>query len=225
MRYYPIFMNLSGKSCLVVGAGQVGVRKIRTLLDCGAGSVTVVDPAPPSAALSPLLAAPALHYEQRSFHDPDVDGKWLVIASTSNEDVNWRISSLCNARGVLCNIVDQPEKCSFIVPATITRGDLTLAISTGGQSPALAKKIRQDLESGFGDQYGAFLELMGRLRPLLLGLGRPTPENTATFRAVIHSGLLDAMTAHDAELAEAILRDLLPEGLHPNIPELLHDLA
>lgn len=225
MRYYPIFINLSGRSCLVVGAGWVGVRKVRTLLDCGAGSVTVVDPAPPLDPLRPLLSSPALHYKQRSFQDSDIDGKWLVIASTSNEHVNWRISNLCSARGVLCNIVDQPEKCSFIVPATITRGDLTLAVSTGGQSPALAKKIRQDLETSFGDQYGPFLKVMGQLRPLLLGLGRPTTENSAVFHAIVHSDLLEALTAGDSARAEAILRELLPERLHSNIPELLHDLA
>jgi len=148
MRYYPMFVSLEGRACLVVGAGQVGLRKIETLADCGAASVLVVDKNPPDEALGQLLARPGLRsrlcFVQRDFEEADLDGMFLAIASTSSPAVNQRISELCRERGVLCNIVDQPEACSFIVPALVRRGDLTLAISTGGQSPALAKRIRKE---------------------------------------------------------------------------------
>jgi len=170
-----MFVSLEGRSCLVVGAGQVGLRKIETLAECRAASVLVVDQNPPDEGLSALLTRPglcsSLHFVQRDFQDSDLDGVFLAIASTSSPTVNQRISDLCRQRGVLCNIVDQPEACTFIVPATVRQGDLTLAISTGGQSPALAKALRKDLQKAYGPEYALFLDLMGRLRPLVLGLG------------------------------------------------------
>ncbi len=143
MRYYPIYVNLHGKRCLVVGAGQVGRRKIATLAECGAAEILVIDLAPADPACAGLFDHPAVTFACRPFAVSDLDGRFLVIASTDNEALNWEISRECAARGILCNIVDQPEKCSFIVPALYTQGELTVAISTGGGSPALARKIRQ----------------------------------------------------------------------------------
>ena len=214
MRYYPMFVSLENKACLVVGAGEVGTRKIASLLACGAGSVLVLDMREPEGELSALRENPALTFERRSFEDQDLDGRFLVIASTSDEALNWRISDLCRERGILCNIVDQPEKCSFIVPALFTQGDLTVAISTGGASPALARKIRQGLGEFLGDEYGALLVLMSALRPMVLALGLPTEENSALFRKLVHSSLLDALERGDAAAAESVLREILPAALH-----------
>jgi len=125
MRYYPLYADLTRKRCLVVGAGEVGRRKIGTLAACGAKEVLVLDTRAPDADLQETLALPSVTFEQRSFAEPDLDGRFLVIASTSNEELNWHISRACEERGILCNIVDQPEKCSFIVPALFTQGDLT----------------------------------------------------------------------------------------------------
>lgn len=225
MRYYPMFVSLEGRECLVVGAGQVGRRKIETLNSCGAGQVLVVDRSEPDADMGRLLQRPGIVFERREFRETDLEDKFLVIASTSSEEVNWRISRLCAARGILCNIVDQPEKCSFIVPAVVSQGDLTVAISTGGASPALAKRIRKDLEDAFGEQYGRLLIIMGRLRPLMLGLKLSTAANTAVFRALIGSTLLDVLAGPDADAAAKVLAEILPKDLHPKIPELLDGLA
>ena len=229
MRYYPMFVSLAGRACLVVGAGQVGLRKIETLADCKAASILVIDRNPPDAALAALLGRPGLHFEQRDFQDADLDGVFLAIASTSSAEANQRISDLCRARGVLCNIVDQPEQCSFIVPASVRRGDLTLAVSTGGQSPALAKRIRKDLQQAYGQEYALFLELMGRLRPLILGLGQDTEANTEIFRALVGSRLLEALKRKDEALARAELAALLPSQLHDRlralVTEILHGPA
>lgn len=222
MQYYPIFVRLRGSHCLVVGAGQVGRRKIAALLDCEPQSLTVVDPREPGDDMAEIVNHPAVSFQARGFQDADVDGKILVIASTDNEDLNWRISNLCKERGILCNIVDQPEKCSFIVPAMYRQGDLTMAISTGGASPALASKIRKDLEATFGGHYAAFLTLMARARPLVLGLERPTDENTAVFRALVGSELMDAFEAADRAKAEDVLSQYLPPELAT--PETLAEL-
>ena len=221
MRYYPIFLNLARKKCLVVGAGQVGRRKIATLASCGAEEVLVLDVAPLSPSGASLLDYACVRFERRPFAPDDLDGRFLVIASTSDEELNWRISRLCEERGIPCNIVDQPEKCSFIVPALFTRGDLTLAVSTGGSSPALARKIRHDLGEYFGAQYGAFLTLMGRLRPLVLGLGQGTDHNSELFRAIVDSPLLDAIKGRDVPKALSILRSILPESLHGQLEAMV----
>ena len=225
MRYYPIFVNLENKHCLVVGAGEVGKRKIQSLIDSGAGRVSIIDTRPPSEELASLLELGNVEFSCREFEDSDLEGKFLVIACTSSEKVNWRISNLCAERSILCNIVDQPEKCSFIVPATVKRGDLTVAISTAGRSPAMAKRIRRELQDSFGEEYASLLTLMGRIRPLLLGLGLETKDNTAVFRRLVDSSLLDAMKAHKLDDAGEILKESLPAPLHVNIPELLDGLV
>jgi precorrin-2 dehydrogenase/sirohydrochlorin ferrochelatase len=225
MRYYPIFVNLEDKGCLVVGAGEVGKRKIQSLIDSGTGHVTIIDTREPGPEFASVTALPNVDFQCREFADRDLDGKFLVIACTSSEEVNWRISNLCRDRGILCNIVDQPEKCSFIVPATVKRGDLTVAISTAGRSPAMAKRIRKELQESFGDEYANLLAAMGRIRSLMLSLGLTTADNTAVFRALVNSALLDAMKGHDLDAAKEILKESLPEPLHDNIPELLDGLV
>ncbi|WP_338666875.1 precorrin-2 dehydrogenase/sirohydrochlorin ferrochelatase family protein [Pseudodesulfovibrio methanolicus] len=225
MRYYPIFVNLENKGCLVVGAGEVGKRKIQSLIDSGAGRVTIIDTRKPGPEFDSVTALPNVDFLCREFADGDLDGKFLVIACTSSEEVNWRISNLCRDRGILCNIVDQPEKCSFIVPATVKRGDLTVAISTAGRSPAMAKRIRKELQESFGDEYASLLTAMGRIRPLMLSMGLTTADNTAVFRSLVNSALLDALKGHDLDAATEILKESLPDPLHDNIPELLDGLV
>ncbi|MFP5258585.1 MAG: bifunctional precorrin-2 dehydrogenase/sirohydrochlorin ferrochelatase [Acidobacteriota bacterium] len=214
MRYYPIYVNLHGKRCLVVGAGQVGRRKIATLADCGAAEILVIDRVPATETCPELLTHPAVVFACRPYETSDLDGRFLVIASTDDEALNWRISRECAERGIPCNIVDQPEKCSFIVPALFTQGDLTVAISTGGGSPALARKIRQGLGEFLGTEYGALLMLMSQLRPLVMALDLGTPANSKLFRDLVHSPLLEALGQGDAARAETILRDILPASLH-----------
>jgi len=223
-RYYPLFADLTRKRCLVVGAGEVGRRKIATLAACGAQEVLVLDTRVPDASLQEVLAHPAVRFEQRPYQDSDLENRFLVIASTSDEELNWSVSRACEARGILCNIVDQPEKCSFIVPALFTQGDLTVAISTGGGSPALARKIREGLGEFLGAEYGAALTLMSRLRPMVLDLGLGSPANAAVFRGLIESGILCALKEKDVAKASELLATQLPGQIVPRIPELLDGL-
>jgi precorrin-2 dehydrogenase / sirohydrochlorin ferrochelatase len=221
MRYYPISVNLQGKHCLVVGAGQVGRRKIATLAECGPTEILVLDPGLDPHLAEELSRLPAVVLAARLFTPADLDGRFLVIAATDDEALNWTISRECASRGILCNIVDQPEKCSFIVPALYVQGDLTVAISTGGGSPALARKIRQGLGDFLGSEYGLLVLVMSRLRPLVLGLGLGGAANSALFRQLVDSRLIEALEHGDAALAESILRDILPEALHGQAAELI----
>jgi precorrin-2 dehydrogenase/sirohydrochlorin ferrochelatase len=225
MRYYPMFVSLEGRACLVVGAGQVGLRKILSLADCGASSLTVIEQRETDEALRELASRPGVRILRRDFAESDLDDKFLVIAATSDPALNQRIGMLCRERGILCNMVDAPDQGSFIVPSSVVRGNLTVAISTSGQSPALTKRIRKDLQDQFGEEYARFLEVMSRLRPSVLALGQKTEVNSALFRKLAGSKLLEAFRQDDRPLAEAELSTQLPPELHHLIPELLDGLA
>jgi len=225
MRYYPMFVSLAGRACLVVGAGQVGLRKLLSLAECGAAPLTVIERREPDEALRELGSQPGVRILRRDFVESDLDGVFLAIAATSDAALNQRIGMLCRERGILCNMADAPDQGSFIVPSSVVRGDLTIAISTSGQSPALTKRIRKDLQDQFGEEYAQFLELMSRIRPRVLALGEQTEVNSALFRRLAGSRLLEALRLGDKALAETQLSAILPAALHPLIPELLDGLA
>jgi precorrin-2 dehydrogenase / sirohydrochlorin ferrochelatase len=165
MTLFPMFMKLEGRSCLVVGAGTVGEPKINSLVTAGASVRVVALHA--TAAVAEWAQAGAITWEARAFNSADLDGTFLVIAATNSSDVNAAIFHQARQRNILCNGVDDPEHCDFYYPAVVRRGDLQLAISTNGQSPALAQRIRRELEMQFGPEYGAWLEELGRARQQL----------------------------------------------------------
>ncbi|WP_461209417.1 precorrin-2 dehydrogenase/sirohydrochlorin ferrochelatase family protein [Desulfocurvus sp. DL9XJH121] len=221
MRHYPAFLDLSRLSCLVVGAGGVGLRKIDTLLACGASSVLVVDPNPDQESLKKRLKDENLRLERREFKPSDLAGVALAFACTPLREVNERVGRLAREAGVLVNVADAPGESTFIVPASFSRGPLTVALSTGGASPAAARLARMELEEHFGPHYGLFLQLMERIRPEVLGLGHPTERNTELFRALAASRTPEFLAQGDREAAIRELSRLLPHELAPKAAELL----
>jgi precorrin-2 dehydrogenase/sirohydrochlorin ferrochelatase len=169
-----------------------------------------------------LIQRSEITFEQRSFHHEDINGRFLVFACTGNRSLNESIAKQCRRKGVLCNIADQPEIADFIVPASFSRGNLTVAVSTGGGSPALSKKIRRELEDCFGEEYEMILQIMARLRPCLLALDLKTEDNTAIFRRLVNSDLLKALREHRIDEASEILKKNLPAQLRDNIPEFMN---
>jgi precorrin-2 dehydrogenase/sirohydrochlorin ferrochelatase len=165
MSLFPMFLKLEGRSCLVVGAGTIGKSKIRSLLVAGA-SVRVVAPRA-TAAIIEWARAGLITWEARDFNAADLDGMFLVVAATSSSDVNEAAFREAQRRGVLCNVADDPAHCDFYYPAVVRRGQLQLAISTGGRSPALAQRLRRELEARFGAEYAGWLEELGRARQQL----------------------------------------------------------
>lgn len=222
MAYYPLFLDLAGKEILVVGAGAVGRRKIASLLAAGPERIFVADPGLDAETVRELRASGPVICLIREFLPQDLAGKTLVFASSGNSAVNAQVAALCASQGILCNRVDTPDSGSFIVPAHFTSGGITVALSTGGQSPALARRLRQDLEAWLGKRYSPLLAVLGRLRPLLLELHLPTEENTALFRALVCSPLADYLENGDPAAARAYLIECLPEALHSRVGELLH---
>ena len=161
-----MLVNLAGRKCLVVGAGAVAAAKIEGLLFCGADLVVVSPRAVP--AIQRLARAGRLAWRRRAFSRRDVQGKFLAVAATNSSKVNEAVFRACAERGVLCNSVDDPQHCDFIYPAVAHRGPLQIAISTGGCSPALAARLRRELERQFGPEWGAWVEHLGRRRDELL---------------------------------------------------------
>lgn len=161
-RRYFVSLNLTGKTCLVVGGGQVAERKVHTLLECGA-RVVVVSPSI-TPGLAKLAGEDKLVYRQGYYMDSDLDGVFLVIGAANREEVNRQVADDGAVRNLIVNIVDDQSKGNFFVPAVVRRGGLTIAVSTDGKSPMLARKIREDLEKTYGAVFGEFLELLGDLR-------------------------------------------------------------
>ncbi|HHT9144362.1 MAG: bifunctional precorrin-2 dehydrogenase/sirohydrochlorin ferrochelatase [Candidatus Brocadiaceae bacterium] len=162
-KYYPILLNIQDKKCLVVGGGNVAWRKVCSLKDAGA-RVTVVSP----EFCPEMEKETGIERIQQKYEEGFLNGVLVVVASTDDEEVNKKVYYDATKRGILVNVVDRPEFCSFIVPATIIRGDLSISISTGGASPALARNIRESLEKQFGDEYGEFAKLLSEMRRKIL---------------------------------------------------------
>ena len=166
-KFYPAYIHLEERDCLVIGGGKTAYRKVLSLLDCGA-QVTVISPEV-CAELVALADEERITLHKREYQKGDVDPKYrMVIGATNSPATNISIADEASSNNVLCNIVDQPLLCDFYVPATVQRGDLKIAISTSGKSPAMARKIREELEREYGDEYTRFLEDLGKLRHKLL---------------------------------------------------------
>lgn len=165
MSLFPIFLKLDGRRCLVVGAGKVGEPKIDSLLAAHAEVVVVAIQATPAAEA--WAEAGIVTWHRRAFEHGDLDGTALVIAATSSEEVNETIFAEAQRRGILCNSVDDPQHCDFFYPAVVRRGDFQVAISTAGHSPALAQRLRTELERQFGPEYADWVNELGRVRQKL----------------------------------------------------------
>ena len=224
MQFYPLLLNTRGLSCLLVGAGEVGCRKLGTLLDTEVVDILVIDPKP-SPSFETLAKDPRVHLEQRTFVPNDVIDRALVFAATPDRTVNAFILQTCNAHGILCNSADAPEKNGFIVPASVQRGRISVSLSTQGASPALTRYLREQLEIFLDERYTSLAELMARLRPMLVQADDNTTSHTALFRQLVRSELGEALASKNHDSCVAILQTLLPECLHPRITELLYELC
>jgi len=163
---FPMFMKLEGRRLLVVGAGKVGEPKIAGLLETGARILVVA--LEPSAAVKEWAREGKIELDVRAFRSDDLDGVFLAVVATSSRTLNERIYNEAQKRGVLCNVVDVPDLCDFFYPSIVRRGDLQIAVSTAGQSPSLAQKIRQQLEKQFGPAYASWVAELGETRKLIL---------------------------------------------------------
>jgi precorrin-2 dehydrogenase/sirohydrochlorin ferrochelatase len=175
MPLFPISLKLRGRLCVVVGGGVIAESKVQSLLAAEAHVVVVAPEV--TVAVAAWARAGQIEWQEKEFAAEDLCGAFLVVAGTSSPQVNHEVFRQCETDGILCNVVDDPEYCHFYYPAVVRRGALQIAISTEGQSPALAQRLRRELEAQFGPEYEQWLEWLGAARKFLRSEGKD-PEET-----------------------------------------------
>jgi len=196
---FPMFLKMEGRPCLVVGAGRVSEPKIGGLLETGARIRVVALDASPT--VREWARAGKIDLEIRAFLAEDLDGAFLAIVATNSRSLNERVYHEAQRRGVLCNVVDVPDLCDFFYPSIVRRGDLQIAISTAGQSPSLAQKIRQQLEKQFGPAYAAWVAELGETRKLILASDLDKERKLDLLHSLASREALEAVLAEKPELA------------------------
>jgi precorrin-2 dehydrogenase/sirohydrochlorin ferrochelatase len=206
LKYYPIFLDIRGKKCVIIGGGEVAARKAERLIDCGA-DVFIISPRL-SSELAELEKKDLICHIAAEYTDYFINDAALVIGATDNEETNTRISNDARAKGVLVNIVDDPKRCDFILPALVKRGDLAIAIGTSGKSPALARHLREDLEVRYGKEYEILLNILGNLR---VKMGKNAGVGRDWFISLMAEGILDSIKAKDIKKVKKIVKEVTGE--------------
>jgi precorrin-2 dehydrogenase/sirohydrochlorin ferrochelatase len=203
-KFYPIYLDVKGKRCVIVGGGKVAYRKVCSLKDAGADVIVV------SPDICPEMAdAEGITLINTNYDEKYLEGALLVIAATDNEAVNEKVALDAGKRNLIVNVVDRPELCSFIVPSTITRGDLCISISTGGASPAVAKKIRKELETIFGAEYEKYLDLLTKMRSIAMSDIKDSAKRRKVLRRLAEKDILDIVKNKGAAEAETKIREII----------------
>jgi precorrin-2 dehydrogenase/sirohydrochlorin ferrochelatase len=213
--FYIACLRLKGRSCLVVGGGEIGLEKVGGLLACD-GDVTVVAPEA-EPALQSLAAEGSIRWEQRPYRAEDLEGRFLVIAATNHSEVNIGVFDDAERRAMLVNVVDVPPLCNFILPAIVRTGPLAIAISTAGASPALAKRMKREVSELFGEEYARLAVMLNDARgwakatlptyqdrkAFFEGIVNGDPDPIELLRAGDERGVQDLIDAARAEQAPA----------------------
>lgn len=201
---YPVFLNIEGQNCLVIGGGAVAERKVSALLECGA-RVRVVAPRI-EPGLRRLAELGRISLDETSYSPVFLDdlspGRSLVFIATDDRQVNRQAYEDSVARGLTVNTVDDPELCTFYVPASVRRGSLSIAVSTEGKSPLLARRIRENLESQFGPEYSEYIDLLGECREKVLKSRLDDKSRRSLFAELIDSNLLELIRTGRKDLAK-----------------------
>lgn len=224
MRYYPVFLDLKGRPCTVVGGGRVAERKVEALLRAGA-SVTVISPGftkkikkfadggkDADGGVKTLADGGRVDLLGRRYKRGDLAGAFLAVSATGSKDVNRAVYEEALMLNILVNVVDDPGNCNFIVPSVVDRGGLIIAISTSGKSPYLAKTIREDLETLIGTEYETFVEILGAVRKKLLKSAINHDKKERVIKALVKSPMPRWIKGEKVMEINGFLRGLLGEG-------------
>jgi precorrin-2 dehydrogenase/sirohydrochlorin ferrochelatase len=191
MAHYSISVDLTNRKCVVVGGGRVAERKVETFLEFGAVVAVVSPELTPS--LRDLADQGMIEHVAGAYEPSSLDGAFLVVAATDDTEVNKAVFAEARRRGTLVNVVDVPELCTFFVPAMVRRGDLVISVSTSGKSPAMARRIREELESEFGPAYGELAELLGELRDEVKARYPDMAQRNRAYVRILDSDVLDLL--------------------------------
>lgn len=218
---YPLCLNIFGRLCVIIGGGSVAERKVRGVL-AASGRVRVVSPAL-SPELSLLVAQQRIEWWQKTYSVSDLDDAFLVFAATDSATVQEAIYRDAQAARVLVNIADAPALCDFQVPATIRRGDLTLAVATNGKSPAVAAMVRRRLEREFGGEYALLTRLAGVLRDQILAEGRDSDATKILFQKILHDDIVDWLRERRWEKIRQHLETVLGRPVGHDVEMLIRE--
>ena len=218
MDFLPIFMNLRGQQCLVVGGGEIAARKAALLQEAGA-EISVVSPEL-SGNLKEQLANGSIHYRQGTFDSADLDGATLVIAATDDEAVNRQVSALARERHLPVNVVDNPDLCSFIVPSIIDRSPVQIAVSTGGSSPVLARLLRTRLEAAIPSAYGRLATLVEGFRDRVKARFTNVSARRNFWEGILQGKIAELVFAGKDEDARAALEKAVDSADESNAGEV-----
>lgn len=210
MKYFPVFLDLKGKPCVVVGGGGVGERKARNLLKAGA-VVKIIGPEL-TPSLMRLREKKKIAHFSRPYRKGDLQGAFLAIAATDDRTTNERVFRHALEGRVLVNVVDDPAHSSFIVPSIVEKRDLLVAISTSGRSPALAKMLRRKLEKEIGPEYDLLLRLLAAVRKKVLRMGLGRGQNQRIFRRLMEENLHTLIREKKFQRLDGRLKSTLGEG-------------
>jgi len=208
---YPVNLNICGKLCLVIGGGSVASRKLDSLLPCGA-TLRVISPVV-CDHIAALAGDGLVEWRERGYRRGDLQGAALVFAATDSPRIQKEIVAEAGEADILVNVIDMPEACSFQVPASFRRGELLLTVATGGGSPALAARIRRDLERFYGAEYGQLVAMMADIRKEIVSSSDNPAEHKKVFEKILDGDVLDCIKEQRWEKLEGLLRNILPAGM------------
>ena len=204
---YPVCLEISDKLCVVVGGGSVAERKVLGLLTAGA-QVRIISPQL-TRPLTELADDGRIEWLERGYTQGDLAGALLIFAATDSREAQEAVFKEAGQAGQLVNVIDAPARCSFHVPAVVRRGDLTLAVSTGGKSPAVAAMVRKQLAENFGEEYGLLLDLISRLREQVLTGEGNSSERKILFQNILHDDIVHWIKSGQRDLLRKHLRAVL----------------
>jgi siroheme synthase-like protein len=207
--FFPIYLNLTSKRVIVIGGGEVAERKVASLSGTGA-AIVVISPDLTPELLS-LAKSNAIDWQKRSYVHGDCSGAALILSATNDPTISREVWEEATRAGILVNTADQPSLCDFIMPAVIRRGDLAVAISTGGASPALAATLRERLSEMVGPEYEELLEILSRARPGIQQRFQDERDRKALHYRILDSNLIGLIKGHDREGAERLLREIIED--------------
>lgn len=210
--FYPVFVDIEGRRCLVVGGGPVATEKVEKLLEHGA-VVRLVTPATTDSLAALVASGAVAEHRPRAYRPEDLDGCFLVIAATNLDAINRMVWQDAEARGLLCNVVDVPPLCNFIVPSIVRRGELALAISTGGASPVVAKHIRRELEGAYGPEWAALVDLLRDVREDLKVRYPDMPSRRDAVERLMATDVVRRLADGDDEGARELAHRVLDIGV------------
>lgn len=211
--YYPVYLEMRGQPCVVIGGGKIAEGKVEGLLATQA-NVTVISPEL-TARLHELVETNQITHLARAYQHGDLAGAFLVICATDKTEINHQVWQEASANWQLVNVVDDTERCNFIAPSILRKGDLTIAISTSGKAPALAVRLKERLQRELGPEYERFLELAGELREPLARHILDFETRKAVWYELVDSEILDVLARGNESAAKEIISQIVGFEFEP----------